>query len=843
MHLTIPSSEELEDGLHKLTYGGTTVVFDPTDPYKSTLEGNCPLLMGAAAGSELLLVEGWQAAVAISGAADERYTVVCFSHTEQLARTERVLPESYTPTAVTVVLARPGDIMDNRANWSLARAARSSLGKLSGIEALAVGGTLDPWPVWLVDRPGALATHLSKRGRPKVAPPAAEKTRGALLPTIDWDGGRILLKVGDQEDVFMTAAVRVLASYRITDDMNMLDSDGNSTQHELRYDLRVAVGQGHGRREASVTHVRDEDLDTPRRWLKRLPHGLGTSVVVAPGLSASAHVANAIRLSAAEAPSYEYYNRTGWLEWEGRWVYLHAGGAIGASGETRVTKTVFTKSTEYNPISFPEVSDAAAALAHSWDLWNLVSNKAAMWALLGTALHSVAGLGIGAVPWVYGRKGTGKTILASIMNAHYSRKWVHLPMTKMDRSVAAAARIGVGLHHGFALVDDFRRQTNVRSMEAMMTAAEQLIRRGFEAGAAHVAMVQDSRTGQWISPPPEQTTPAIAILGEILPGASAVAPSTLERLLPVEVTKHHLIEKDDFAAVIHKADSTLPAQALATFIRWVAAGIEVRGMDAWQEKWRAKRDEVAKQLEEALGRDHARSARVGSLALTGAHLWLEVLLEHGVIDHDEHAAATATAFSGIREALAVHADVNLDEDGPERAIIHALRAAVAQGRVLELKGQIPSEWKYRPTPIMVQHTTVAGVGAAVAILPDLAIQVLGRRDLNATELARELGAVAIKHGDRPMRQVRWTASDSRVRCVVLPLSEWTRDSETSSVGDGQQVVGPVCADAPHGEEGQVQGWSGASSAPAGAQEGTSARDKEAPEGSSDDDDDDANRVF
>ena len=785
MHLSIPESSELEDGLHELSYGHTKVLLDPADPYKSTVQGNAPLLMGVAAGTELLVVEGWQAAVAIASAAEERYTVVCFTDTAQLARTERVLPPGFAPTSVTIVLARPGDIADNRANWSLARAAKSSLGKLNGVEALAVGGTLDPWAAWLVDRPGALATHLSKRARPKVAPPAAGKTRGALLPSIDWEGGRVLLKLGDQEEVFMTAAVKVLASYRITDDMNMLDSEGNPTQHELRYDLRVAVGQGPGRREETVTQVRDEDLDAPRRWLKRLPHGLGTSVIVAPGMSAAAHVANAIRLSAAEAPAYEYFNRTGWLEWEGRWVYLHAGGAIGASGETGVTRTIFTKSTEYNPISFPEVTDAAAALTHSWELWNMVTNKAAMWALLGTAMHNVAGLGVGAVPWVYGRRGTGKTILASVMNTHYSRRWVHLPMTKLDRSVAAAARIGVGLHHGFALVDDFRRQTNVRSMEAMMKAAEQLIRRGFEPGAAHVAMVQDSRTGEWVSPPPEQTTPAIAILGEILPGANAVAPSTLERLLPVEVSKHHLIDKDDFAAVIRMADSTLPAQALATFITWAAAGIEAQGMDAWQAKWRDKRDEVAKQLEKRIGTDHARSARVGALALTGAHLWLEVLKNHGVIDDDQYTSATASAFIGICNALAAHTDVNLNEDGPERAIIHALRGAVAQGRVLELKGQLPSEWRYQTTPIMVQHTTVTGVGPAVAILPDLAIEVLGRRDLNSTELARELGAVTIKDGARPMRQVRWTANDSRVRCIVLPLNEWMHESVAPQDTDGQ----------------------------------------------------------
>ncbi|MEW1835954.1 hypothetical protein [Microbacterium sp. NPDC079995] len=778
MQFTHPQPFVLEDGLHEFTFGGTQVLMDPNDPYESTIAGNAPVLIGYARGPHLLAVETWQAAAAIAHAADSHeYTVLAFTNPEQLARAERVLPPSYSATDITVVLAHPGDVDRNRGNWRRAKAAVSALGQLQGIKPQAVAGTLDAWPEWLDGHPASLSTHLTKRARVKAAQPPAETTKGAVAPVVDWNGSRITLSYAGQEEVLMTAAVKVVASYRVTDDMNLLDAAGNPTQYQLAFDLKVAVGTGPGRREAVVTQVRDEDLDAPRRWLKRVPHSLGTSVIVQPGLNASAHIANAIRLSAAEAPSFEYFARTGWTEWEGRWVYLHAGGAIGAAGETHATKTIFTKNPGYNPLSFPAVADAGAALQHSWDMTKQVTNRAALWAMLGTAVYSVAGLGIGGVPWIWGQHGSGKTVLASVLLSHLSQEWAKRPMTKIDQTVAAGAKIGAGLESGFTVVDDFRRKTNPRAMETQMLLAENLVRRGFERGAAHVGMVRDAATNEWVVPPAEMTAPAIIVVAEILPSIAALGASSAERLLPVEVRKHHIYRDDDYEGLMEKALSPLPAQAMATFIQRVAASLDQDTLVAWQERWAAVRSGLGKRLESDLGVHFGRTARIGALALTGARLWLEMLEQEGVLSASERDAEEASAYLSIKRTLAGHVRANLKDDSPANAILHALRAAVADQRVAEIVSGAKRDPHDAYRPVLIRHITIQKHGSVVAIHPEVALEVLRRTDLAPTDLARELGDIVIKEGSRPMRQVRLSPGEGgkRVRCIVISTAAWAGD--------------------------------------------------------------------
>src|SRR5262249_60327960 len=58
----------------------------------------------------------------------------------------------------------------------------------------------------------------------------------------------------------------------------------------------------------------------------------GARAVVLAGPSTADHLRCALQLLSGDVPRRTIYTHTGWREVAGSWVYLHAGGAIGARG-------------------------------------------------------------------------------------------------------------------------------------------------------------------------------------------------------------------------------------------------------------------------------------------------------------------------------------------------------------------------------------------------------------------------------------------------------------------------------------------------------------------------------
>src|SRR5262249_9644084 len=58
----------------------------------------------------------------------------------------------------------------------------------------------------------------------------------------------------------------------------------------------------------------------------------GTRAIVLAGASTADHLRCALQLLSGDVPRRTVYAHTGWREEGGRWLYLHAAGAIGAEG-------------------------------------------------------------------------------------------------------------------------------------------------------------------------------------------------------------------------------------------------------------------------------------------------------------------------------------------------------------------------------------------------------------------------------------------------------------------------------------------------------------------------------
>jgi hypothetical protein len=141
----------------------------------------------------------------------------------------------------------------------------------------------------------------------------------------------------------------------------------------------------------------------------------GIQAVVRAGWRTRDQLREAIQLRSAGAESRWVYTHTGWREIDGRWAYLHAGGALGVEG---VTVELDRELANYRLPSVPQdVGDAVRAslrfleiapLAVTVPLWAAV-HLAPLTELIYPAF----------VIWLYGVTGTLKSTMAALALSHY----------------------------------------------------------------------------------------------------------------------------------------------------------------------------------------------------------------------------------------------------------------------------------------------------------------------------------------------------------------------------------------------------------------------------------------
>jgi hypothetical protein len=372
------------------------------------------------------------------------------------------------------------------------------------------------------------------------------------------------------------------------------------------------------------------------------------------------------------------YAHLGWREVAGQWVYLHAGGAIGATGlqadvEVRVAEALRRFRLPPPPSGAPLQAAVRASLAtlQVAPFRITVPLFAAVWrAVLAQADFSIH---------IVGATGVFKSELASLAQRHFGAGMDGRSLPASWSSTANAAEV-LAFHakDSLLVVDDFAPGTE-SDARRLHRDAERLLRAQGNSSARQ--RLRPDATLRPAKPP----RGLIVSTGEDVPQGESLQ----ARLLVLEVSKGD-VDIARLTAAQAAAGGELYAAALAAFVRWLApkyqdtrAGLQARIA--------ALRTQV---LQSAA---HARTPEIVANLLVGFQTFIAFAREVGAVTGDEADQFLNLADGELRRVGTAQAARQASNE-PARRFLKLVASAIASGQahVAGLGGNPPENpaWKY-----------------------------------------------------------------------------------------------------------------------------------------------------
>jgi len=167
-------------------------------------------------------------------------------------------------------------------------------------------------------------------------------------------------------------------------------------------------------------------------------------------------VAKAFRLESHKSLTVVHaYGHTGWIEVEGRWVYLHAGGAIVGPGAPAFSGRVVL-SGKLARRRFPSLSDPVLlreAVRAAFALWDLAADEISI-PLMLSAYRAVLGE-VDYTIHIAGPTGLGKTMLAQLAVSHFGAGLGPRDQTNFESTAYSIEREAFQLKDQLLLLDDY----------------------------------------------------------------------------------------------------------------------------------------------------------------------------------------------------------------------------------------------------------------------------------------------------------------------------------------------------------------------------------------------------
>jgi hypothetical protein len=391
----------------------------------------------------------------------------------------------------------------------------------------------------------------------------------------------------------------------------------------------------------------------------------GVTARVAPGAGRKDYLRDAIQAFSASARQRTIYAHTGWRRVGDRWLFLHAGGALGADGPVPDIATELPPQLGRYLLPPPADRDtlrsAVQALVRVLDLGDPQVTYPALAAALAPPLAPVLG-GLGFVVWLLGPTGRWKSTLQALLCNVYSadaRFTDKDPPTSWESTDNALERLAFLAKDLPLWVDDFRPPATPREATELERRAQRLIRE-----AANQVGRDRMRADTSLRP----SLPPRALVwssGELLPGGT----STLARLIVVDVP-----------AGWTSADQLRTVQAAAG--QYAVAGT------AWITHLAGQLDELRRTLPKT--RDALRDALLAQVhhpqhALAAAKLitafaaWLEHCVKIGALSPDDAAERLVLAREAIVAAARRSGDY-AGEERPGRRFLELVRVLLRQRR-------------------------------------------------------------------------------------------------------------------------------------------------------------------
>jgi hypothetical protein len=406
---------------------------------------------------------------------------------------------------------------------------------------------------------------------------------------------------------------------------------------------------------------------------------LGATAFVYAGMGLSDHARVAIQMLSGAVPSGHVYTHTGWRRLpDESWVFLHAGGAIGATGPVpgiEVTLSgVLSRYALPDPPAGPALAEAVRA---SLGLVKVTAEAPRIIApLLGGAYRAPLG-NVTTSAMLTGPTGVRKTAVAACVQQHFGAGLDALHMASWS-STANALEDDAFLAKDVVLTVDDLAPAGLSAADAarMYAAAARLLRA--QANRSGRARLRSDTTRRPERPPRGM----IVATGEEAPRGHSV----IARVMLLDVAGGDI----DLAALTGAqavGSAGIYALAMAGYIRWLAA--RRTGLGA------AVAARTAELRAQATGSDvHGRLPEAVASLMTGWEHFLTFALEAGALTAKEHGPACQWAWWALGEAARGQAD-RLAAAEPAGRFIRVLASALSAGRahIASTGGSVPGEPK------------------------------------------------------------------------------------------------------------------------------------------------------
>ncbi|MBE3590441.1 MAG: DUF927 domain-containing protein [Firmicutes bacterium] len=515
----------------------------------------------------------------------------------------------------------------------------------------------------------ALAVLQSSNGRAATSPLAPTRARDDHRPQsagqyVEQDG--CIARIGDG------GAARPLCNFTARIVAEEVRDDGAERKVYFTLEGRLQAGEPLPRvtipaeRFASMGWVAAE-------W--------GHRAVVYAGQATRDHLRAAIQLLSQEARRREVFTHLGWRRIGGRWLFLHAGGALGADG--------YVEGVEVEPpdglqgYALPEPAEGqrlAEALDQELALIDVAIDTVTAPLLLAVWRAPLAE----ARPadfsvYVAGPTQAGKSTLTAIALAHYGAGFDRLALPASWAATGnALEKLAFQAKDVPLVVDDFAPHGSQSDVERLHREAERLLRaQGNRAGRIRMAADGSLR-------PTYFPRGLIISSGEDIPRGQSLR----ARLIIAELERGRVDWARLSAAQALAADGVY-AGAQAAYIRWLAGRLD------------ALRNELPalhRELRDRLAREGVRD-RAGDQA---ANLWLGWMVwrrfaEEAGLPKEQADAAEARLWPAIVDLGRGQAAYQRSEDPAER-FLELLGAGLASGRFAladAATGELPAEERGR----------------------------------------------------------------------------------------------------------------------------------------------------
>ncbi len=451
--------------------------------------------------------------------------------------------------------------------------------------------------------------------------------------------------------------ITTLANFRARIVKDMLLDDGE--QHHREFEIEVELG---GLKLAVTVTAAEFNRMT---WVLKM---LGPEAIIYPGQQQ--HARAAIQCLSTNIRQERVFTHMGWRKHGADWVYLHAGGALGAdptASEVQVRVPIALQ--EYRIAEPSDPDPGVRAIRDSLRILDVAPDRITFPLLAGVYRAALGGAAFSL--FLAGRSGVFKSTMAALCQQHFGAEMdaAHLP-ANFASTANSVEMLAFLAKDALLVVDDFA-PTGLPGDRELRGIAERIFRAaGNQQGRSRMSNGQTSASSQ----PPRAL---VLATGEEVPKGLSIR----SRLLIINVNPGEV----DTVALTECQEAALQGQfsmAMGAFLIWMAGRY-----DSLRQRLRARAEELRQSFG---GAAHRRLPSALAELESSLEIFLEFAEETNAVDTIEREALAQRGALALSEVLARQAKYHQAAD-PAQQFLSLLKTAIATGRahVSDREGRPP----------------------------------------------------------------------------------------------------------------------------------------------------------